>query len=466
MQTKQSNPKFLLKLCFLCFTGLLVSFAVTKDSFATPYHAPAMTQTTAATIPGATYQATDIALTPGANISELNFAWYSSSKTSSLVQIALKSAMKGSNFPETPSQSFSCTVSPASSGNWNPWNPGGSCNYYSNKTIVRSLTPATEYVYRLGDGDGNWTPVYDYTTRNENQFGFLAVGDPQIGAGSTTTDITGWTDTMTKALKQFPDAAFLLSAGDQVETCNNQAQFSGFLSPAGLRSLPVAPALGNHDAGALDYGYHFNLPNLSSQYGVTYPGSADYYFTYGNTLFMVLNSNNTSGSSHTAFIRNSVEANPDSTWRIVIFHHDIYGSATHSTERSILNLRASLFPIFDDYGIDIVINGHDHSYTRTYPIKGDMPMTKQNFDKNGNVENPDGTVYYTLSSASGSKYYSLKWFPEYYAAIRSQIKAPTFSYVSINGNILSFDTYCADTLERVDTYSIIKTAKTTERYII
>jgi hypothetical protein len=453
MQTKQSNPMFLLKLCFLFVSGLIFSFAVTKDSFATPYQAPAMAQTTAATIPGAAYQATDIALTPGATISELNFAWYSTSKQSSLVQIALKSALKGSDFPVDSSQSFYCTVSPTS------W---GYCRYYNNKTVVCSLTPATEYVYRLGDGNGNWTPVYDYTTRRENQFGFLAVGDPQIGAGSTSADTKGWTATMTQALNHFPDAAFLLSAGDQVESCNNSTQFSAFLAPAAFKSLPIAPALGNHDAGASDYGNHFNLPNLSNCYGVTYPGSADYYFTYGNTLFMVLNSNNTSSASHAAFIRTTVNANPNFTWRIVMFHYDVYGSATHSMERTILNLRASLVPIFDDYAIDIAINGHDHSYTRTYPLKGDLPRTGPAVDQSDTMVDPDGTVYYTLNSASGSKYYDLNRCPECYAAVRSQIKVPTFSYVEINGNMLSFHTYRADTMERVDSCSIIKTAQAAE----
>jgi hypothetical protein len=445
MQTKQWNSKFLLKLCFLFFAGLTVSFAVTKDSLATPYQAPAMVRTAAAIIPGSTYQVTDIVLTPGANIAELNLAWYSTSKKSSLVQIALKSAMTGSDFPVASSQSFYCTVSTALSGY--------RC-YYSNKAVARSLAPATEYVYRLGDGAGNWTPVYNYTTRHEDQFGFLTVGDPQIGAGK------GWTNTVTKALKYFPDAAFLLSAGDQVETCNNQAQFSGFFIPEEFRSLPIAPALGNHDAGASDYGNHFNLPNLSNIYGVSYPGSADYYFTYGNTLFMVLNTNNTSGAGHAAFIRSAVQATPASTWRIVIFHHDIYGSATHSTERSILNLRASLFPIFDDCAIDLVINGHDHSYTRTYPLKGDIAQVNQAVDPSGNAVNPGGTVYYTLNSSSGSKYYELKRFSECYAAVRSQIKVPTFSYVGINDNILSFDTYRTDNMELVDTYSITKTSKT------
>jgi uncharacterized membrane protein len=60
---------------------------------------------------------------------------------------------------------------------------------------------------------------------------------------------------------------------------------------------------------------------------------------------MVLNSNNTSAASHRAFIQNAVAANPNITWKIMMFHHDIYDSACHSVEASILNLRASLFTV-------------------------------------------------------------------------------------------------------------------------
>jgi hypothetical protein len=446
MPIKSSFSRYMVKPCLLLLTGLFGLVTATNSSSALPYQThPPFPKT--ATRTAATYPATDIALTPGRTISELNFSWYTTSYKPGLVQIALKSAMRPPYFPVAFSRNFYCLVSATSSG------------YYSNKTVVRFLAPATEYVYRLGDGLGNWSPIYSYTTRHENQFGFLAMGDPQIGAGSTSADAAGWSNTMSKALKQFPAAAFVMTVGDQVETKDNPSHFAGFLAPAEFKSLPIAPALGNHDNGAHDYGFHFNLPNLSNLYGVTTPGSADYYFTYGKTLFMVLNSNNASGASHATFIRQTVEANPYVIWKIVMFHHDIYGSASHSTEASILNLRAALFPICDDYGIDIVITGHDHSYTRTYPLRGDLLRTEQTVAPNDTAVNPAGTVYLTLNSASGSKYYALKSIPESYAALRSQIMVPTFSYVSINRNQLTITTYRTDVMEPVDTYSIHKTFK-------
>jgi hypothetical protein len=428
MKTKQRSQRLIINLCFIFLTVLVGLFSVTDNSLA------------------AYQEASAIVLTPGADISELNIAWYSRSNRSSLVQFALKSAMSGSGFPVAASRNFYCNVASVSSG------------YYSNKAVIRFLIPNTEYIYRLGDGNGNWTPAYNYTTRQENRFGFLAMGDPQIGACSTATDKKNWTGMVTKAYKQFPAAAFLMSTGDQVETCDCESQFTAFFAPAEFKSLPIVSAVGNHDNGAVNHGAHYHFPNQSNLYGVSSPYSGDYYFTYGKALFMVLNSNNASAACHRAFVQSAVTAHPNITWKIVMFHHDIYGSACHSVETSVLNLRGSLFAIFDDYAIDIVITGHDHSYTRSHPLKGDLPQLNQKSDGNGNVVDPGGTIYYTLNSASGSKYYDLLSIPERYAAVRSQIKVPTFSYVSINGNSLSFKTYRQDTMAEIDSYSIIKTA--------
>jgi hypothetical protein len=433
MKTKQCRHRSSVNLAFILLVGLIISFTFTGRIFA------------------ASRKASAIVLTPGADISELNITWYSTSKKASLVQIALKSAMQGSAFPVAASRNFYCNVAATSS------------RYYSNKTVVRFLAPNTEYVYRLGDGAGNWTPVYNYTTRQEDCFGFLAMGDPQIGARWTAIDKKCWINAVTKVCRQFPAAAFLMSAGDQVETCDCESQFTAFFAPAEFKSLPVAPAVGNHDNGAANHGSHYHFPNQSNFYGVTSPSSGDYYFTYGNALFMVLNSNCQSCAGHRAFIQSAVAANPYSTWKIVMFHHDIYGSACHSVESAILNLRASLFPIFDDYAIDIVITGHDHSYTRSHPLKRDIPQLVQKVDRNGYVLNPAGTIYYTLNSASGSKYYDLRSIPEYYAAVRSQLKVPTFSYVTINGNRLTFKTYRQDTLAEIDSYTIAKSSQTIAR---
>jgi hypothetical protein len=390
------------------------------------------------------YNALDISLSPGRSISELNFCWYSTSDTESLVQLALKSSMSGSEFPADSAKSFYCAHNSAASG------------YYSNKAVATSLSPSTEYVYRIGDGKGNWSSNYFYTTGSGTNFGFIAVGDPQIGAYNISSDTSGWNDTITKAITRFPDTSFIMTAGDEVNTNNNESQFTGFFSPAYLTSVPVSPALGNHDTGTSNFGYHFNLPNLSGSYGITSPGSADYYYTYGNALFMVLNTNNTNGNTHKAFIQNAVAANPNVTWKIVMFHHDIYGSGSHALESSIIKLRNALYPIFDSYGIDIVITGHDHSYTRTHVMKGNMPQMNQTYDTNGAIVNPTGTVYFTLNSSSGSKYYDLNGAQANYVAVRDQIEVPTFSYVIINGSSLSFDTYRTDNMTKIDSLSIVK----------
>jgi|GEM_PF-272424 len=390
---------------------------------------------------GSNYAATNITLAPGKNATELNFAWYSNVvTTSSAIQVALNDDMSGIEFPADKATTFTGTTSSAITG------------FFSNKVTATGLQESTEYVYRVGDGsEANWSPVYNFTTRGTDSYSFLAVGDVQIGSsGSTTSDTNGWKDTMSKALAQFSDVSFLLSLGDQVESNSNEAEYTGFFAPPELRSLPVAPLVGNHDNGAPNYSYHFNLSNLSSQYGVTTNTSSDYYFTYGNTLIMVLNSNNTSGATHEAFIGETVAANPDATWKVAMFHHDIYGSGGHAAETGIKNLRQALFPVFDQYDVDLVLTGHDHSYTRTYQMYNDQPLKGQN---------SIGTVYMTLNSGSGSKYYDLQATPETYAAVREQIHVPTFSKYDVTDNTLTISTYRTDTMALTDTYTIEKEAQ-------
>jgi 2',3'-cyclic-nucleotide 2'-phosphodiesterase (5'-nucleotidase family)/3',5'-cyclic AMP phosphodiesterase CpdA len=387
--------------------------------------------------PAPDYEATDLTFAPGQNAAELNFAWYSTVQSADCaVQVAEKADMTGSDFPVEQAATFTGSVSPAAGG------------FYANKVVVTGLEESTAYVYRVGDGDSSWSDVYSFNTYGTESYSFLAVGDVQIGAGNTPTDITGWNNTMAKAMEEFPEASFLLSLGDQVETNSNEAEYTGFFSPPELRNLPVAPLLGNHDNGAPNYSYHFNLPNLTT-HGATNPGSSDYYFTYGNLLVMVINSNNTSGAQHGAFIAEAVEANPDAAWRVVMFHHDIYGSASHSLETGIINLRNALFPYFDQYDVDLVLTGHDHSYTRTYPMYNDQPLPGQN---------SLGTVYMTLNSGSGSKYYGLQAIPEYYAAVREQLNVPTFSKFDVTPDNLTVSTYRTDTLAETDTFTIAKEA--------
>ncbi|MDR3542047.1 MAG: metallophosphoesterase family protein [Desulfosporosinus sp.] len=396
----------------------------------------------------AVYAPSDITFAPGRNATELNFNWYSNSNSpnNATVQVAKKADMTGTDFPANKATVYTGSVSPAVTG------------FLSNKVTVTNLLESTQYVYRVGDGsDADWSPVYNFTTHQTDSFSFLSVGDPQIGAsGSVTSDTNGWKDTMSKAFAQNPDVSFLAALGDQINDNTDESEYTGFFAPPELQSLPVSTLIGNHENGAPNYTYHFNPPNLSSQYGITANTSSDYYYTYGKTLFMVLNTNNPSGAEHSAFMDQAIAATPNATWKVVMFHQDIYGSADHALDTAIVNLRQALFPVFDKDKIDLVLDGHDHCFTRSYQMLGDQAQKDQNVDADGAVLNPTGTLYMTLNSGSGSKYYDLQPTPETYSAVRKQIYVPTFSKITETPNSLNISTYRTDTMAMTDTYTLKK----------
>lgn len=392
------------------------------------------------------YEITDLVLTPGKNASELNIAWYTPENPSaSIVQIAKRSDMTDTSFPVDKAMTFVGNSSFAFTG------------LSTNKVTVTDLTDSTEYVYRVGDGkDENWSPVYLYTTRNPKDFGFFFVGDPQIGYADSNAEARAWEDTLKKATNKFPDASFLLSAGDQVQS-NKISLYNLFFQPETLRNLPIVPAQGNHDTGSLHYSTHFNLPN-TSQYGKTSNGGedGDYFFVYGNTLFMCLNTNNQYSGEHNAFMREAVAKNPNVKWKVLLFHHSIYSTTSHYTGSYVQRFIDNMCPTIEDLKIDLVLMGHDHVYVRTYQMKNNAPQKEQTVDEYGNVINPTGVLYITGNSATGSKYYEIELTNPAFAAVNEQIEIPTFSYISVNNNKLSIQTYRTDTMEMVDAYSIIK----------
>ena len=59
-----------------------------------------------------------------------------------------------------------------------------------------------------------------------------------------------------------------------------------------LSNVPVAPTIGNHDSKFANYQNHFNVPNAYTEEQNATPAGNDYYYTYGDVLFIVLNTNN------------------------------------------------------------------------------------------------------------------------------------------------------------------------------
>lgn len=473
---------------------------------------------------------TKVSIAPGTDESELNFAWYS--KTESVVFSVSKNA-------DMSEPVFSETVNGAAD---EILMQNGE-QLYGCKTTVGNLN-AGVYYYKIGDADAVSFEVKDAS----DGFSFIFVGDPQIGSsnsmkGSKVTDdetaaefyaaqsdavrsdAFNWNNTLNNALENNDDISFVLSAGDQIQSRTKDApanktdntyseiEYAGFLSAEALRSLPLAPTVGNHDATLANYSYHFNTPN-SSELGSNGIVGGDYWFTYGNALFIMLNTQDTNTAEHKQFIEEAVSANPDCAWRFVTLHQDIYGSAEHSNEPEITNLRYELVPYFEENDIDAVFTGHDHAYSRSYLLCGGE-KTDTYYDGNedeydemfeydidgaeddrcvftayGQIQsdttdekkraylnyleaiedkdaieetdsevavNPEGILYMTANSSSGSKYYDLTSRMQSYVANRWQEDVPTYSIVEVTDTEFTINTYRTDTNEKIDTeFSIVK----------
>ena len=415
---------------------------------------------------GQEYLPSGLNIAPGANASALNFAWFSTDAvTKPVVQIARSAGEKVGVFPAGKSTSFTGTASKVEATLFNADDATTTLGSVADKVTVTGLMDSTDYLYRVGDGK-RWSAPMAFSTRDQKSFGFFVVGDPQLGAKSSgpktlEADTAGWQATISKATAAFPGASFLVSLGDEVNDYNaiatQDAEYEAYFSPTQLRSLPVATVNGNHDFQMGEYyGFHYNQPNVSSRYGTSYGNDGDYWFVYGNVLFLMLNSNTESVATHDLFIRDAVARNPGVKWRVACFHHSVYSEADHFADPDVLDRRTNYPPVFERYKIDVVLQGHDHSYTRTFPMAKGKPVPGID-PTSTSVTNPAGVVYFTFNSGSGSKFYDWKdTAPEPFSAARWQGKVPSFSYVSVNGNNLSVSTFRADDMSAIDAFTLTK----------
>ena len=413
---------------------------------------------------GESYDSSRIILTPGKTAKDLGFAWYSQKKGEPAVKIGKKEDL-------SDAQEFKGTATEINRSNQK--------NTYkaSNKVTVEGLFEEnTTYYYSYTDDvkNPNWSEVQSYTTKKTTNFQTILVGDPQIGASGSqgqgtaddiniAVDTFNWNKTLEQAKITAPNASFILSAGDQIDYAGTdssdgknvrESEYAGFTYPALLRMFPLATTIGNHESNGTDYKYHYNNPNSEDGLGSTNSGS-DYYFSYGNVLFISLNSNNRNTVEHRELLKKAVESNPDAKWKVVMFHHDIYGSGQPHSDTDGANLRALFAPLMDEFGIDMCLTGHDHSYARSYLM---ADGTAIQYDDSVAI-NPEGTLYIAACSASGSKFYKLATTKQYYIAERSNTQIPTFSTIDFSDESIVIKTYDYNGNKYADDYTLYKTGE-------
>jgi hypothetical protein len=235
---------------------------------------------------------------------------------------------------------------------------------------LRGLEPATRYSYVV-ESCGSSSPAKTFVTaplQGTQKVHFAAVGD--FGTGGTQE-------------KQVADAMLalhpelFLALGDNAYASGTEAEFQNnlFAPMAGLLAeVPLFPSVGNHEYvtnQAQPYVDNFYLPTNNAL------GSERFYsFDWGFIHFVSLDSNCALGMSgpdkctlaaQKAFVEEDLAASR-AAWKIVFFHHPPFSSGEHGSQ---LTMRREFGPLFEKYGVDLVLTGHDHNYERSYPMKGD-----------------------------------------------------------------------------------------------
>jgi len=313
-------------------------------------------------------------------------------------------------------------------------------NVFTAKMI--NLAPGTVYAYRVGN-DEEWSDWYYFETPaiDESSFDFLYMSDtqaePEIGSYEE------WGDLLQTALTDF-NPAFTLIGGDLINEGNDPAEWADFFAAAdeGFAGVPLMRAVGNHDYSGLCR----NIIAQPQNGPAGYEGTV-YSFDYGNAHIIALDSNALGNSDNAALFTSWLEADlsqaQDKTWKIVMQHHPYYPANTNSKDQTRAEtMRQYILPVLEEYGVDMILCGHQHSYMRTYPMKEGEASTHL-----------AGGILHVMN-VSGPKQYSAA--DHGYIAFTEEEKL-MYLKISVNGNNLSI--VAKDTFgNTVDTYHWSKSA--------
>ena len=310
--------------------------------------------------------------------------------------------------------------------------------YYVIKAEAK-LEPNKTYTYRIYDkyiGVGSEEASIKAVDPSSEAFTFVNVTDTQTynetngePFGKILSHISGKTD-------------FLVHTGDFVEWSKYESDWTAILEANRqyLSGLPIMAVSGNHETtyqnGVNETYKHFNylIPDQKS----TNRGFF-YSFEYGNVKFIMLNTNDLHSSKLTDeqyyWLLNELKNNA-CTWTIVTMHHPIYSTGFHGSE---LGLRSQLGGLFAEYGVDVVIQAHDHILQKTKPINADGVPSEANTVKEGNVTytiDPSGVIY-MMSGAGGNEYRDVYKPDKELYDFALGVRGPSWSEFTVEGNKLT-----------------------------
>ena len=319
--------------------------------------------------------------------------------------------------------------------------------YKSNKSLLvhyhsvvyKDLKPDTLYAYRVGDGQRHWSEWIQFRTakKDYSPTKFVYFGDAQ-------NDILAhWSRVIRMAYQTAGDATFAIHAGDLVNNAHRDHEWAQWYKAGGFihSQWTAIPVVGNHEFQSVAKGKPRNV-SIQWRPQFTLPVEKElapelhetvYTVDYQDIRIIVINSNEQL-ESQTKYIEKQLK-DCESRWKIVTCHHSVFSPAKG---RNFQFARDHWKPIFDKYGVDLVLNGHDHTYAR-----GHVPIRTADGKETSDL----GTVYVT--SVSGPKQYKLdlnqikSYKADGYRRDNAAEQTQFFQVVTVENNSLVYVAYTA-----------------------
>ena len=275
---------------------------------------------------------------------------------------------------------------------------------------LTNLTPCTKYKYRLVLGNEISDTYYFTTAGLTNDWNFLAFADFQYGKNKVSHKLI-------KSMEAIGnDPALVVCSGDMSDVTGSEEEWTWFLDNPVMQDFIYATAPGDHEYWAqyikfadgghetklftspCIYNHVFNNPKNGAQLSL----NSNYYFYYNNVLFVMIDTDDSDTASSTkisqqvTWFKNTIkELAGTYQYLVVLGHKSIYSA--YSNDSSVHSkLCPQWYPVFDQFGVDLVISGHDHMYSRTKKLYGGKVIT------NAGEDRYRGTYYLDLGS-SGDK---------------------------------------------------------------
>ena len=294
---------------------------------------------------------------------------------------------------------------------------------------LTGLAPGTTYYYCAGNGNvKSGIRRFQTAASQEPSFSFLYMGDIHTGVG----DDNQWRDLLNFAARANPGIAFGVFGGDIVDSGISAAQWKTLLDNASgvFSQIPLMPANGNHESNfpSGKPELYLDLLDLPKNGPKGFQGEF-YSYDYGDCHILVLNSwvfsgeQKLSGADYQRLNRWIAKdlSSSHAAWKIAVMHHPVYSLTSDKVADAV---RRNWEPLFEANGVSLVLCGHQHVYSRSYPMT------------DGRVDFTDG-ITYVMGNASRKFYSSADETDQ----AKTVYNTSTYQIVRIDGKTLTVQSF-------------------------